>query len=183
MRLSADKPKGDGPPMKVLIGADEIGRRVAELAGQIGRDYQGRPVFFVGVLTGCLIFLADLVRRLELPLQIHLVQASSYRGESTVPGQLQLRLDTLPDLVGRDVLLVDDILDTGRTLSRLVVELKERGAASVRVCVLLRKRGRQEVAFEPDYVGFEIPNEFVVGYGLDHNDEHRHLPYLAALPV
>jgi hypoxanthine phosphoribosyltransferase len=166
--------------MKVLIAADAIHRRVEELAGQIGRDYHGRPVFFVGVLTGCLIFLADLVRRLELPLQIHLVQASSYRGETTRPGELKLRLDTLPDLTGRDVLLVDDILDTGRTLTPLVEELRRRGAASVRVCVLLRKRGRQEVALEPDYTGFEIPDEFVVGYGLDYNDEHRHLPYIAS---
>jgi hypoxanthine phosphoribosyltransferase len=168
--------------MKVLIPADDIHRRVEELAGQIGRDYQGRPVFFVGVLTGCLIFLADLVRRLELPLQIHLVQASSYRGEATRPGELKLRLDTLPDLSGRDVLLIDDILDTGRTLTPLIAELKQRGAASVRVCVLLRKRGRQEIALEPDYIGFEIPDEFVVGYGLDYNDEHRHLPYIASLP-
>ena len=168
--------------MQALISADEIHRRVEDLAGQIARDYHGRPVFFVGVLTGCLIFLADLVRRLELPLQIHLVQASSYRGEATRPGDLTLRLDTLPDLAGRDVLIVDDILDTGRTLGRLVEELRGRGAASVRVCVLLRKLGRQEVAFEPDYTGFEIPNAFVIGYGLDHNDEHRHLPYIAVLP-
>jgi hypoxanthine phosphoribosyltransferase len=167
--------------MQVLIGADDIRLRVDELARQIAQDYQGRPVFFVGVLTGCLIFLADLVRRLELPLQIHLVQASSYRGEATVPGQLRLRLDTLPDLAGRDVLLIDDILDTGLTLSRLVEEIRRRGAASVRVCVLLHKEGRQQVALEPDYTGFKIPNEFVVGYGLDHNDEYRHLPYIATL--
>jgi hypoxanthine phosphoribosyltransferase len=167
--------------MRVLITADEIRRRVEELAHEIGRDYQSRPIFCVGVLTGCLIFLADLVRRLELPLQIHLVQASSYRGDATRPGELRLRLDTLPDLAGREVLVIDDILDTARTLSRLVEELKQRGVGSLRVCVLLRKLGRQEVPFEPDYTGFEIPDEFVIGYGLDHNDEHRHLPYIASL--
>src|SRR5262249_38651641 len=153
-----------------------------ELAARIADDYHGRPVLFVGVLTGCLIFLADLVRRLDLPLRIHLVQASSYRGETTVPGELNLRLDTLPDLTGRDVLVIDDILDTGRTLAKLVEELKRRGAARVRTCVLLRKLGRQEVAFEADYVGFEIPDSFVVGYGLDYNDEYRHLPHVAVLP-
>jgi hypoxanthine phosphoribosyltransferase len=171
----------DSPPMQVLIAADDIRQRVEEMAREIAGHYQGRPVFFVGVLTGCLIFLADLVRRLELPLQIHLVQASSYRGQTTEPGQLKLRLDTLPELTGREVLVIDDILDTGRTLGQLVEELKRRGAGSVRVCVLLRKRGRQEVAVEPDYTGFEIPNEFVVGYGLDYNDEYRHLPYIATL--
>jgi hypoxanthine phosphoribosyltransferase len=167
--------------MEVLIPADRICQRVEELAAQIARDYHGRPVLFVGVLTGCLIFLADLVRRLDLPLRIHLVQASSYRGETTTAGALNLRLDTLPPLGGRDVLVIDDILDTAQTLSRLVPELKARGAASVRVCVLLRKQGRQQVAFEPDYVGFEIPDAFVVGYGLDYNDEHRQLPHIAIL--
>jgi hypoxanthine phosphoribosyltransferase len=136
----------------------------------------------VGVLTGCLVFLADLVRRINLPLQIHLVQASSYRGEVTAPGQLRLRLDTLPDLHGRNVLLIDDILDTGHTLGRLVQELHRLGPASVRVAVLLRKEGRQQVECEPDYVGFVIPDAFVVGYGLDYNDEYRHLPHIAVLP-
>jgi hypoxanthine phosphoribosyltransferase len=167
--------------MQVLIPADRIHQRVEELAAQIAQDYQGRPVLFIGVLTGCLIFLADLVRRLDLPLRIHLVQASSYRGETTTPGQLLLRLDTLPSLIGRDILVVDDILDTGQTLSQLVDELKHRGAESVRICVLLRKLGRQEVVLEPDYTGFEIPDAFVVGYGLDYNDEFRHLPHIAIL--
>jgi hypoxanthine phosphoribosyltransferase len=169
--------------MQTLIPADDIARRVHDLAGEIARHYQGRPVTIIGVLTGCLIFLADLVRQLDLPLQIHLVQASSYRGAATAPGQLQLRLDTLPELAGRDVLLVDDILDTGQTISKVVEELRQRGAASVRVAVLLRKEGRQQVICEPDYIGFVIPNAFVVGYGLDYNDEYRHLPHIAVLPT
>src|SRR4051812_9645784 len=106
--------------MEVLISQDRIRQRVDQIAARIADDYHGRPVLFVGVLTGCLIFLADLVRRLDLPLRIHLVQASSYRGEVTVPGALSLRLDTLPDLGGRDVLVIDDILDTGKTLAMLV---------------------------------------------------------------
>jgi hypoxanthine phosphoribosyltransferase len=168
--------------MQELISAQRIQGRVAELAEEIAQHYQGRPVLFIGVLTGCLIFLADLVRRVQLPLQIHLVQASSYRGETTLPGQLRLRLDTLPDLAGREVLVVDDILDTAQTLARLVDELLRRGAVSVRVCVLLRKHGRQQVPLEPDHTGFDIPDAFVVGYGLDFNDEYRHLPYVGVLP-
>src|SRR5262245_37973491 len=168
--------------MQILIPADRIAQRVHALADEIANHYQGRPVTIVGVLTGSLVFLADLVPQPDLPLQIHLVPASSYRGAVTAPGQLHLRLDTLPELAGRDVLLIDDILDTGQTISKVVDELKRRGAATVRVAVLLRKEGRQQVVFEPDYVGFPIPDAFVVGYGLDYNDEYRHLPHIAILP-
>jgi hypoxanthine phosphoribosyltransferase len=168
--------------MEILISPQQISQRVGEIAAQIQSDLQGKPVTVVGVLTGCLVFLADLIRQMDLPLRIHLVQASSYRGEATEPGSLSLRLDTLPDLQGRQVLVVDDILDTGQTLGRIVDEMRLRGASGVRVAVLLRKQGRQKVVFEPDYVGFVIPDAFVVGYGLDHNDEHRHLPHIAILP-
>jgi hypoxanthine phosphoribosyltransferase len=169
--------------MEILIPPERIELRVAEVAHQIARDYQGRPVTVIGVLTGCLVFLADLIRRLDLSLRIHLVQASSYRGASVRPGELSLGMDGLPDLAGRDVLLVDDILDTGRTLSRVAAELKQRGAASIRTAVLLHKLGRQEVDFRADYVCFDIPDAFVVGYGLDYNDEYRHLPHIAVLSV
>jgi hypoxanthine phosphoribosyltransferase len=136
----------------------------------------------VGVLTGCLMFLADLVRHLNLPVRISLIQASSYRGAATEPGRLSIHPDLLSDIRGRHVLLLDDILDTGHTLSTLVAYMHEQVPASVRTVVFLRKQGRQVVPVEPDYCGFEIPNAFVVGYGLDFNDEYRHLPYLAVLP-
>ena len=167
--------------METLIAADRIHQRVVELAGEIERDYQGRPVMVVGVLTGCLVFLADLIRGLDLPLRIHLVQASSYRGTTTSPGELQLRTDMLPDLAGREVLIVDDILDTGQTLARVLETIRGRGAAGVRIAVLLRKKERLVASVEADYVGFDIPDEFVVGYGLDYNDEYRHLPHIAVL--
>jgi hypoxanthine phosphoribosyltransferase len=164
-----------------LISADRIQGRVDELARQMMRDYGHRPVTIVGVLTGSILFLADLMRRLDLPLRIALIQASSYRGAATRPGELHVQADLLPDLRGRDLLLIDDILDTGHTLDHLIKYMRTLDPASLRVAVLLRKRGRQEVPLEPDYCGFEIPDEFVVGYGLDYNDEHRNLPYIGVM--
>lgn len=168
--------------MEVLISAELIQKRIAEMSRQIAQDYHGRPVTIVGVLTGCLMFLADLVRHLDLPLRIGLIQASSYRGETTTPGQLKISPELIPDLRGRHVLLLDDILDTGQTLGYLVNHLRGVGVASLGVAVLLRKKGRQTTPLEPDYCGFEIPDAFVVGYGLDYNDEYRHLPHIAVLP-
>jgi hypoxanthine phosphoribosyltransferase len=169
--------------MEILIPAERIQERVEQLARQISADYPDRPVTIIGVLTGCLMFVADLVRRLDLPLRIAFVQASSYRGAATAPGQLRILPEQLPDVRGRHILLLDDILDTGQTLGYLVDHLKGLGVASVRVAVLLRKRGRQQVPLEPDYCGFEIPDAFVVGYGLDYNDEYRNLPYVGILPA
>jgi hypoxanthine phosphoribosyltransferase len=172
---------GSPEHMEILIPADSIQKRVAGLAEEIGRDYHDQPVTFVGVLTGCLMFLADLVRHLDLPLRIGLIQASSYRGSATTPGDLHIYPELVPDVKGRHVLLIDDILDTGQTLTYLVDHLRGVGAASVRVAVLLRKKGRQKVPLEPDYCGFVIPDRFVVGYGLDFNDEYRQLPYVGCL--
>jgi hypoxanthine phosphoribosyltransferase len=173
---------GDAAVMDILLPADRIQQRVAEMARQIAHDYRGRPLTIVGVLTGCLMFLADLVRHLDLSLRIGLIQASSYRGETIRPGELHVHPELLPDLRGRHVLLLDDILDTGQTLTYLRNHIQGLGPASVRVGVLLRKVGRQQVALEPDYCGFDIPDAFVVGYGLDYNDEYRHLPHIAILP-
>src|SRR5262249_26565334 len=117
----------------------------------------------------------------DLPLKICLIQASSYRGSTTTAGQLHVSPELIPDLRGRNVLLLDDILDTGQKLGYLVKHLRGVDAASLKVAVLLRKQGRQTVPLEPDYCGFEIPDKFVVGYGLDYNDEYRHLPHIAVL--
>ena len=167
--------------MEVLIPADRIDVRVGEMAAEIARAYDGKPVTVVGILTGCLIFTADLIRRIDLPLRVAFVTASSYRGATLVAGRLEIRDELLPDIAGKHILLLDDILDTGKTLTRVVAHLIDRGAASVKVGVLLRKSGRQEVPFEPDFVGFTIPDKFVVGYGLDFNDEYRHLPYIGVV--
>jgi hypoxanthine phosphoribosyltransferase len=167
--------------MEVLISSERIQERVAELARQIAGEYRPGPVTIVGVLNGSIMFLADLVRRLDLPVRIGLIQASSYRGKATEPGELEINPELLPDVRQRHVLLLDDILDTGQTLSRLVAHVRQLGAASVKVAVLLRKIGRQRWPLEPDYCGFEIPDRFVVGYGLDFNDHYRNLPYVGVM--
>jgi hypoxanthine phosphoribosyltransferase len=167
--------------IKTLITEAEIQERVKQLGEQIEADYRGKALTIVAVLTGSLIMLADLVRRIAIPHRIALVQASSYRGQTTTSTTLVINESFAPDVAGRDVLLLDDILDTGQTIAALIRHLGDRGARSVRTAVLLRKIGRQEVPLEPDYCGFTIPNLFVVGYGLDYNDDYRHLPYVGVL--
>jgi hypoxanthine phosphoribosyltransferase len=167
--------------VELLIDETKIRERLTALGRQIEDDYRDKPLTIVAVLTGSLIALADLVRQIRIPLRIALLQASSYRGATTASTTLVINEAFAPDVVGRDVLLLDDILDTGQTLGALVDHLKDRGATSVRTAVLLRKIGRQIVPLEPDYCGFLIPDTFVVGYGLDYNDEYRHLPYVGVL--
>jgi hypoxanthine phosphoribosyltransferase len=167
--------------VEVLIPESEILDRVAELGRRIEADYQGKPLTIVAVLTGSLILLADLIRRIGIPHRVALLQASSYKGATTQAGALIINESFAPDVAGRDVLLLDDILDTGHTLGTLVHRMADRGALSVKTAVLLRKVGRQEVAIEPDYCGFTIPDKFVVGYGLDFDDDYRHLPFVGVL--
>ena len=169
--------------MNILIPAERIQKRVNELGREIAATYpDNEAVTIVGVLTGCLVFLADLIRHLDLPLRIALIQASSYRGAATSPGELRIQPDISLDVRGRNVLILDDILDTGQTLRHLVEHLRELEPLSIKVAVLLRKQGRQRFEVTADFIGFEIPNEFVVGYGLDYNDEYRYLPHVAVLP-
>lgn len=167
--------------MRVLLSSNDLASGIDRLSAEVRAVVGCGPLTVVGVLTGSIVLVADLIRRLEGPVQVSMVWASSYRGTATRPGELELRLDLLPDLTGRDVLLVDDIFDTGRTLEALLDELGRRGAKSVRSLVLLAKEGRAEVATRPDFIGFDIPDEFVVGYGLDFDGAWRHLPYLAVL--
>lgn len=167
--------------MKVLLSQPQLHEGVCRLARQISEADGDQPLTIVGVLTGSLVVLADLIRQLDMPLRVALVQARSYRGGATTPGALAINPDFAPDLKGRHVLVLDDIFDTGHTLSKLVAQIKRLEPRSVRTAVLLRKAGRQEVDFHPDYVAFDIPDEFVVGYGLDYHDLYRNLPYLAAL--
>lgn len=168
-------------PVTILIPEDRIRDRVGELAAEIERDYANSELTIVAILTGSLILLADLIRRIHLPLRVDLLQASSYKGATVTSGELIVNDAFKPVVAGRDVLLLDDILDTGKTLVEVVRVVSGLGARSVKTAVLLRKLGRQVATIEPDYFGFEIPNAFVVGYGLDYNDDYRHLPYIAVL--
>lgn len=165
--------------MKRLIEAAAIRERVLELGRQITDDYRDRPLTVVGVLTGSMILVSDLIRSIDVPLRVGMIQAASYRG--TTSGDLSLDISRLPDIRNRDVLVVDDIFDTGRTLIAVLEQLRASGPRSVRAAVLLWKERHRDTDWEPDYFGFRIPDVFVVGYGLDHNDEHRSLPYVAAL--
>lgn len=166
--------------MKELLSAQQVQAGVARLAHQIAETYQGRSLTIVGVMTGSLLLLADLIRQLPVPLRVGVLQTSSYRG-GTQRGALQINTDGLLDIRGRDVLLVDDIFDTGHTLDQLRRLLQAYQPLSVRSAVLLLKKGRQQVAYRPEFVAFEIPDVFVVGYGLDYQDHYRNLPFVAAL--
>jgi hypoxanthine phosphoribosyltransferase len=165
--------------VKILITQEQIRQSVAELAAEINRREDGRPLTVIAIMTGAVILLADLVRLLDMPLRVGVVQTSSYSG--TLRGPLAINSDMMPDISGRNVLVVDDIFDTGITLFEVISLLDEFSPKSIRSAVLLLKQGKQQVAMRPDYVGFEIPDEFVVGYGLDYNDAFRNLPYLAVL--
>ena len=166
---------------QILFTQDQVAARVQELAAQITRDYAGKTPLVVGVLRGSFIFMADLVRHLDLPLTLDFMAASSYGAGTTSSGLVNIRLDLHDDIAGRDVLLVEDILDTGNTLSKLVAELKGRHPASLKLCVLLDKPERRQTSVKSDYVGFVIPDEFVVGYGLDYDEKYRNLPYVGIL--
>lgn len=167
--------------MQALIGEQEIRLAVASLGKQIATDFCDEPVTVLGVLTGSIVFLADLIRSIDLPHRVGLIQASSYRGATTSPLELRINDSLLPDIRGRSVLLVDDIFDTGSTLSALLSKVQAYEPRRIRSAVLLWKTGKSKVDIQPDYHCFQIPDRFVVGYGLDYNDDYRHLPYIAAL--
>ena len=167
--------------MRVLLSSAEIASGIDRVAAAVERDRGAGPLVVVGVLTGSLMVVADLIRRLRGPVRVGTLWASSYRGTVTEPGRLRLHLELLPDLAGQDVLVVDDIFDTGRTMAAILAEVRRRGAARVRSLVLLRKTGRSEVDIDPDFVAFDIPDVFVVGYGLDFDGDYRHLDHVAAL--
>ena len=167
--------------MKILLTQEELHQGVANMARQIERAFEDRQMTIVGVLTGSVVLLADLIRLIRQPMRVGVIQASSYRGATTERGDLTINSELMLDISDRDVLLVDDIYDTGHTLSRVIEKMQDFGPSSIRSAVLLRKEGRQEVDYEPDFTAFHIPDEFVVGYGLDYEDMYRNLPYLAAL--
>ena len=167
--------------MKTLLTEAELQTGVTRMAAQIEKAYAGRQLTIVGVLTGSVVLLADLIRQIDVPMRVGVIQASSYRGPTTERGELTINSELMIDIADRDVLLVDDIFDTGHTITQVIEKLQDFGPKSVRTSVLLHKQERQEVDYVPDFCAFHIPNEFVVGYGLDYEDMYRNLPYLAVL--
>ena len=165
----------------VLLTREQIAGRVAELGQEISRDYKGYDLVLAGVLKGSVIFLADLMRAITIPHRYDLVRASSYGNSTVSSGHVKIWRNGHMSLDGCDVLIVEDILDTGQTIAAIGRELQRCGAQSVAVCVLLAKRRERLAAVEPRYVGFEIPDRFVVGYGLDYDERYRHLDCVAIL--
>ncbi|ESP62891.1 Hypoxanthine-guanine phosphoribosyltransferase [Smithella sp. ME-1] len=161
---------------QILFSRDEIQKRVKEMASQISKDYAGRELVVIGILKGAFIFMADLVREISVPCKVDFVRVASYGASSESSGKVVMTKDIETSIKGRDILIVEDIVDTGLTLQYLVNWLKERSPNSLKICVFLDKRKRRKVTFEADYVGFTIDDGFVVGYGLDFNEQFRFFP-------
>lgn len=166
---------------KILFQEDELKQRVKELGAQITEDYKGKDLVLITVLRGSYIFMADLSRAIDLPCVIDFMSVSSYGKGTTSSGQVQITKDLSEDIAGKDVIVVEDILDSGNTLSYLLEILKARQPASVRLCTLLDKPERRVKDIQADYCGFTIPDAFVVGYGLDYAEQYRNLPYVGIL--
>jgi hypoxanthine phosphoribosyltransferase len=166
---------------KVLLNEETIMRRVAEMGAEITRDYQGKDLVTICILRGGVIFMADLVKQIKIPVSIDFMAVSSYGLSTKSSGIVRILKDLDDDIEGKDVLIVEDIVDTGLTLHYLVDYLKSRGPKSVKVCCFLDKPSRRKVDVPIDYLGFEIPDKFVVGYGLDYAQKYRNLPYLSIL--
>lgn len=170
------------PAPRELISRESLQRRVDELAAEIDRDYGDcEELLCVGVLMGSVFFYTDLLKRLSRPLVMDFLEASSYRGAASMPGEVRICHDLDHFVAGRDVLLVEDIVDTGYTMRTIMALMGFRGARSVRLCTLLDKPSRRQVPIEIHYCGFEVEDVFVVGYGLDYNDRYRNLPYIGVL--
>ncbi len=163
---------------KISVTEEEIKKIVTKVGKQIAKDFEGRNPMFIGLLKGCIPFMSDLLKHVMIPCTIEYMKASSYHG--TQSGDLTI-FGNMPDVKGREIILVDDILDTGRTMSHVKKTFLEMGAKSVTICVLLDKPGGRIVDIKPDYVGGLVPNEFVVGYGLDYNEKYRNLPFIGVL--
>ena len=166
---------------RILFDEATILRRLDELAARISEDYRGRELTVVAILNGSLILMADLLRRIPLPLKLDCLSVASYHGGTKSVGDLVFRQVSLPDVAGRHILILDDILDSGITLATIREKLETAGPLSVRICVLLEKKRSRVRAVEPDYVGFEMADEFVVGYGLDYMERYRNLPFIGVL--
>jgi hypoxanthine phosphoribosyltransferase len=166
---------------EILVPAGDLARRVGELANEISRDYEGRDLILIGVLKGAVFFLSDLMRQLTIPCEVDFMAVASYGSATKSSGVVRILKDLDAVIEGRDVLIVEDIVDSGLTLQYLLRNLAGRNPRSLEVCALLIKPERRKVELNTRYVGFEIPNQFAIGYGLDYAERYRNLPYVAAL--
>ncbi len=166
---------------EILISEQQIADRVWQLAEDINRDYQGKTLVMVGILKGSVPFMADLLRLITADVRIDFMAVSSYGGGTESSGRVQLHKDMEIDIGGADVLIIEDIVDTGLTLDTLKKMLATRNPNSVKICTLLNKPSRREADITPDYIGFDIPDEFVIGYGLDFDEQYRNLPFIGVL--
>ena len=164
--------------INVMLSEEEINSRIAELGEQISRDYEGKEIFLICILKGASFFACELAKRITVPVNIDFMKVSSYGGGTVSSGQVSIKMDVSESIAGKDVLIVEDIIDSGNTLKLLPKILMERGPKSIRLCALLDKPDRREVDVKMNYVGFRIPDKFVVGYGLDYDQRYRNLPYI-----
>jgi hypoxanthine phosphoribosyltransferase len=179
---SLSDPRLQGRELKrVAFRPEQIAARVKQLGAEVTAGYPSGDLLVLGLLKGSFIFVSDLVRQIERPLQVDFLVVSSYGNETFSSGHVRLVYDVQADLAGRHILLVEDIVDSGRTLSQVIAVLRERRPASIEVCALLDKGQATHLEHRPRFVGFDAPNEFLVGYGLDHAENFRHLPYIASL--
>lgn len=174
-------PNINDPIKKVLISEEQIKKRISELATEINRDYEGREILLVSVLTGSFIFVADLIRELTVPAEISFLFASSYGSGTVSTGNVEIHAGKGFDPKDRDIIIVEDIIDSGRTLEKMQAYLQEQGAKTVEICTFLDKPSRRVVDIKAKYTGFEVPDEFVVGYGLDFDYKYRQYPFVGVL--
>ncbi len=163
---------------KILFTREEISLRVKDMGKAIAKDYEGKDLIVVSLLRGSFIFTADLVREIDIPVEIDFMTTASYGNEEVSSGIVDIIHDVRTDLNGKSILIVDDIIDSGYTLKKVMEHLKEKSPESVKICVMLDKPSRRKVDISPDYVGYEIPDEFIVGYGLNFGDHYRNIPYI-----
>ncbi len=166
---------------EILVQADDLQRRVRALGEEVTRDYEGKELLLICVLKGAVFFLSDLMRHIEVPCEVDFMAVASYGSSTQSSGVVRILKDLDAPIEGRDVLIVEDIVDSGLTLSYLLRSLSARSPASLEVCALLTKPARREVELPAKYIGFEIPDRFAIGYGLDHAERYRNLPYIATL--
>lgn len=167
--------------IKVLLSEEEVDARIKQIAAQISRDYAGREIHLICVLKGGVFFTCELAKRITVPVSLDFMSVSSYGDDTKSSGVVKIVKDLDQPLIGKDVLIVEDIIDSGRTLHYLIPVLKQRNPKSIRLCALLNKPDRREVEVQIDYLGFDIPDEFVIGYGLDYAQKYRNLPFIGVV--